>query len=375
MRALLIGFTFILPYHVMRTATLAGHRVHTLGAGYSRGVRLSRYSASFRLLDFDFHSGDYARALDQIEAECRRVDAEIILPSDDVSTRLLIALRDRLPLPTSALPPLAGFDALNNKWNFARLALANGVRVPNTALFKSTAEIKAAVDEGRLSLPLTMKPVNLSGTAGVRHLHTPSDVMTLGTIDYQPILVQSFVRGREINVNVLCRNGEIVAHVVQHRGARSFAFLENDDLLANAARAVRAANFHGPANFDTIVSDADGLGYLLECNPRFFYSIYLSAVLGLNFVDGAMRLDREPGLSLPARTDGTIRLNRELFLSPLKPWRISHDEWRLLGYHAADPVPMLCDRFNLLLGGQVAVPREVMADYGSNQDHKPVAAE
>jgi hypothetical protein len=45
---LMIAFAFTLPYHVMRSAAAAGVRVHVLGNGASRGLRLSRYCRSYR---------------------------------------------------------------------------------------------------------------------------------------------------------------------------------------------------------------------------------------------------------------------------------------------------------------------------------------
>jgi len=45
----------------------------------------------------------------------------------------------------------------------------------------------------------------------------------------------------------------------------------------------RLTGYSGPANFDAVLADGDGLSYIVECNPRFWYTIYLSMIAGLNF--------------------------------------------------------------------------------------------
>jgi len=55
MNILLLGFAFTVPYHVMRCAVAAGHRVTMLGNGPAHGLLRSTSCADFYLSDFDYH--------------------------------------------------------------------------------------------------------------------------------------------------------------------------------------------------------------------------------------------------------------------------------------------------------------------------------
>src|SRR5436190_17142382 len=104
MNGLMVAFAFGLPYHVLRTAAAAGMRVHVLGSGPSRGLRASRFCASYRKSAASGNGErDHEVVLGEIEELVRRGDIDIVFPSDDVSTRLLAAVRDRLPVRSSPL--------------------------------------------------------------------------------------------------------------------------------------------------------------------------------------------------------------------------------------------------------------------------------
>ena len=64
MNGLMIAFAFTLPYHVLRTATAAGVRVHVLGNGASRGLRMSRYCRTYHETPF---CGDMEALLGEID--------------------------------------------------------------------------------------------------------------------------------------------------------------------------------------------------------------------------------------------------------------------------------------------------------------------
>ena len=105
MNGLMIAFAFSLPYNTLRTASAAGIRVHVLGSGPSRGLRTSRHCASYTASRVDGMGGqDHEDLLGEIVEIVRRRRIDVIFPSDDVSTRLLAAIRDRLPVRSSPIP-------------------------------------------------------------------------------------------------------------------------------------------------------------------------------------------------------------------------------------------------------------------------------
>jgi predicted ATP-grasp superfamily ATP-dependent carboligase len=353
MKCLMVAFAFVLPYHVMRTAAAAGYRVHVLGNGASRGLRWSRHCASYRESRWDWHRPDAGPVLDEIRHVVRQRGIDMILPSDDVSTRLLAAHRDTLPVPTSLVPDAATFDLLNDKWRFTRYCLDHDVRVPQGWLLPDAAELTAALRNGTLTLPITAKPLSCSAGVGVVHLRDASDLKVIETIDYRPIVVQRHILGETIGFNVLSRDGEILAHASQRRDDHRFELWPNPDLLDNIERLVGQLGFTGAANFDAVLERETGLNYIVECNPRFWYTIYMSMILGVNFVDLALR-----GRGAPAPTPGTMNLS--LGDIARHPRGSSAFDRAMLRYHLGDPIPFALQRAHMVDDRDVFLPPRPM---------------
>lgn len=357
MNGLMLAFAFMLPYHVLRTATAAGVRVHVLGSGASRALRTSRHCASYGDLGCPGAPGHEARILAEIERAARRHKIDVIFPADDVSTRLLIALRDRLPVPTSLLPNLATFDLLNHKGNFTRYCRANGVRVPQAWCFDTLGALREAVAAGELGLPITVKPTNRSGSVGVFHIRGESEWKLLDQVDYRPILVQRHIVGESVCLSTVCRDGRIIAHAGQRRDERRFQLFSHPDLLANAARLAAAAGLDGPANFDAVIEAASGDSYIVECNPRFWYTIYMADFFGLNFMRPALGLAPEPETMVSDPMELSLKRT-------LKHYRSAKPADRALArYHLLDPIPYLLFRAGLFDDKDVAVDVEQMTAY------------
>ena len=195
-----------------------------------------------------------------------------------------------------------------------------------------------------------MKPTNQSGGAGVWHVVEPADLALLDAIDYRPILAQRYIRGDSVSITLLCEHGRVSAYVAQQRDAARFRVLSNDDLLDNAARLAALTSYHGIANFDAVLSAEDGLAYLVECNPRFWYSIYLVMIAGLNFVELALA----PPAALATLKSGKIRLSLRRALT--RPWQASRLDRAHAAYCLSDPVVFGLQRAKVYDDSVVAVP-------------------
>jgi biotin carboxylase len=344
---LMVAFAFTLPFHVMRVANAAGIRVHVLGSGASRGLRMSRCCRAYHQMS---SANDPDALLAEIDALVRVHAIDIIFPADDVSTRLLAALAGRLPAPCVPLPDLATFDLLNDKWNFTQFCGQNGIRAPQGRLFDNVQALHQALADGEIALPLTLKPTNRSGGVGVLHLREAADLALLDTIDYRPILVQRHITGISVSITMLCDHGKVLAHIAQERDSARFRVFANADLLDNVSRLAVVTGYHGIANFDAVLSDDDGRAHLVECNPRFWYSIYLAAIAGLNFVDLVLAPPRQT-VTLDA---GGFRLSLRRILT--RPWRASRLEWKYLFYCLSDPIVFALQRARSYDDSDVAVP-------------------
>lgn len=333
MNALMLAFAFTLPYHVMRTAAATGMRVHVLGGGAARGLKRSLCCSAYHETGC---ADDPEALLAEIERLVRDHAIDIVFPGDDIATRLLSVLSERLPVRGVPLPHIATFDLLNDKWRFTRLCLDNGIHAPQAWLFDDIGEFRDALESGAITLPVTVKPTNRSGGAGVLHIREAGELGLIDTVDYRPVLVQQHIIGETVSITALCDRGRVIAHVAQQRDARTFRVFADPDLLATVTRLIALTGYHGTANFDAVISAADGRGYLVECNPRFWYSIYLVMIAGLNFA--GLAID-PPAASGPLVTlaSGDFRLSLRRILA--RPWRASALEWRYIRYCLSDPVP------------------------------------
>jgi biotin carboxylase len=362
LNGLMIAFAFTLPYHVLRTATAAGVRVHVLGRGPSRGLRASRYCASYRKSSVDGNGeDDDAAILDEIREVVRQRGIDIIFPSDDVSTRLLASIRDHLPVRSTPLPDLATFDLLNDKGNFTRYALDHGVRVPECWLYDRGDEVRRDVLAGSLPLPITVKPTNQSGSRGVIHIRDEAELAQLDGVDYHPILVQRHIVGETIGISVICRDGAVLVHATKRQDDRHFEAFANPDLVGNVEKLVAVTKFNGPANFDAVVEETSGLAYIVECNPRLWYTIYLPMFLGLNFFSRALEEDAVSAGRAATLEHGEICLSLRATLT--KPWRATPQDWALAAYHLSDPLIYIMGRRKLVDDSEVAVQATRMQAY------------
>ncbi|HWB49558.1 MAG TPA: ATP-grasp domain-containing protein [Stellaceae bacterium] len=354
MNGLMVAFAFTLPYHVMRVATAAGIRVRVLGGGAARGLAASRYCRGYQETrsggDADILLAEIARAVD-------RCKIDVLLPADDVSTRLLAGLAGRLPARCAPLPEVATFDLLNDKWNFTGFCLSRGIRAPQAWLFETADGPRTALDTGTLALPITAKPTNRSGGVGVLHLRRPADVALLDIVDYRPVLAQRHIGGEAVSITLLCDHGRVRAHVAHQRDAARFRVIADADLLANAVRVAALTGYHGVVNFDAVLSEEDGLAYLVECNPRFWYSIYLVMLAGLNFVELALA---PPGSFAEPATlaAGDIRLSLRRAL--VKPRQARPLDRAFVSYCLSDPVAFSLQRAKVYDDSAVAVPAAQM---------------
>jgi predicted ATP-grasp superfamily ATP-dependent carboligase len=347
MNGLMLAFAFTLPYHVMRAAAAAGLKVHVLGDGASRGLKTSRFCRSYRETRF---VGDPEALLAEIGDVVRDHAIDLVIPSDDVATRLLAALRGRVPARCINVPNLDTFDLLNDKGRFTDFCRDNGVSAPQGWLFATVDDLRAALARRDIALPITVKPTNRSGGVGVFHIREPGQLPQVEAIDYAPVLVQRHIRGESVSITALCDDGRITAHVAQQRDAARFRVFADADLLAEISRLVALTRYDGTANFDAIRCDEDGRYYLVECNPRFWYSIYLVMIAGLNFVE----LSRAPPRSVPATLDGgEFRLSLRQILS--RPWRAGRLDWKFIRYCLGDPLPFLLQRVRRYDDSEAAV--------------------
>ncbi|HEX4193084.1 MAG TPA: hypothetical protein VHY80_08300 [Stellaceae bacterium] len=273
MNILLLGFAFALPYHVMRCAAAAGHQVTVLGNGPAQGLLRSPSCTDLYLSDFDYRSQDYRALVQEIAHLSIAIGFDMVMPSDDVSTRALAAIKEAIPLPTTPLPTLDIFDTLNDKTRFAHFCAEHGIPARDDL-----------------------------------------DHKTLG-------------------ITALCQQGQMVAHAVEERSARQLRIHEAPNLVAPVSRLVEASNFDGILHCDAVIDRATDLFHLTRCRPCFAPSIHPTMIAGLNFADAVINLSHGGLPPQPTLPPTTIKLYPAALRALAMPWRLSRRDWQMLRYH------------------------------------------
>ncbi|MER5465930.1 ATP-grasp domain-containing protein [Streptomyces sp. NPDC002668] len=207
-----------------------------------------------------------------------------VLSSSEYFVATAAELAARLGLPG---PSADAVRACRNKARQRRLLAEAGVPVP---AFLEVGEVAEAVDAAsRLGLPVVVKPVQGSGSVGVRlcasleEVADHADTLLAATVNERGlaapsrILVESYLTGREFSVEVV--GNEAVVAVVKHVGPPPMFVETGHDLPAAlppeqqaaltscAVLAVRALGLGWGAAHVELRLD-EGVPRVIEVNPR-----------------------------------------------------------------------------------------------------------
>ena len=230
---------------------------------------------------------------------------DVVVPCDDGAASECRALFESdlalRPLLERSLGPSSNFATLDSRYTFLRIAESFGLRVPRTQLVTDRHDLTEWHSrEGNMAV---LKVNGDSGGNGVRICRSlqesetaleslraaPSRVTALKrvVIDGDPlapwlrqrpreITMQEYIEGRPANTMVAAWEGRVLAvmSVVVvaadgPTGAATVVRVINDERMRDAAQQIttrlRMSGFFG---LDFVVSNATGIPYLIEINPR-----------------------------------------------------------------------------------------------------------
>ncbi len=344
-RVLLVSSLISMPYRVMRVAHDAGAEVYVLGSTMADCLRHSRYCAEFLPTDVAITGERDEMLAAEINRWISWFNIDMVLPGDVEATRSLIANRDLIDAALFPLPTLEQFDNLNNKWFFTRLCGELGILTPKSRYVADAEQLRDELVAGRIPLPAIVKPINHDGSLGVIRLDPDNALAQTVKVDYNPMIVQEFIEGRDIGASIYCERGEIRAFIAHELKRATYRSLDDARILAALSRVAARMNIDGVFNFDMRLTPG-GEVYYLECNPRFFFKINLSMLAGVNFVRmGLAGLDRSKAMPDPG---AAVRMPKALAATALtKPWQITGRDLKMLWYLWSDPVSSLREKLGI----------------------------
>ena len=284
----------------------AGILVQVLNAVHALGpsnciVVISKETRRFPLTNMtsqciyaDFHGSDDDYLVTEINRLAMRMLDLTVIPCDCLGERVVDRIGPRLNASVIPAPNATMLDCFDDKWEFYQFCKKHGLNVPYTQLIASKKHLDFQKVSREFRLPIIFKPVDQAGSAGVQVIHSEQEYHNkiADAVEYQfaPLLVQQYVRGLDIGVNLLSIHGRITAMAIQQRDfpqnfGAPIEFLSNPYLESAARTICEKSGYHGVMNIDARVEEKTGRVFLFESNPRFWGSLSASVWCGLNFVE------------------------------------------------------------------------------------------
>ena len=224
-------------------------------------------------------------------------DYRVIFPVTDVTAMLLVKNKEEFSKHTLVpLPDYEVFMRAMDKAETIRIAQDNGVLCPRTWVIDNIDESSLACDS--LPYPVVIKPRIASGSRGITVCQSSHELrlkFPKVVAAYGPCLIQEYIPsgGEELGVYVLFNYDSKMRAVTVQKRLRSYPIsggpstlretVKKPELIEIADRLLRALGWWGVAMVEFRVDPRDGQPKLMEVNPRWWGSLQLSILSGIDF--------------------------------------------------------------------------------------------
>ena len=219
-----------------------------------------------------------------------------------IDPEIMILAENREKFSSTGVEVLAPFEESArlcfDKYEMFRHLEKNGVRTVRT--WGSYPEVRAAIEQGLVSLPVFVKPRTGSGSVGARQV---SDMETLhAAFEQDPgLIAQELMTGEgcfdlDADVYIDTVSHEPVAIFSKKKisttigGANKTVSFKDEKLFSFVQEALKVFKFNGPIDADFFYKD--GEYYLSEINPRFggaYLHAYGAGVDFIRLIDNNLR--------------------------------------------------------------------------------------
>ncbi len=284
----------------IRSLGKAGFRVHVLGDNWLTIGFWSRFTTR-RVISPDakddlagFGAG-LLRHLLELQVSEPDSPRPVLIPMDDDSVRYVVDNCERLGAYADFIVPRPSALAICAD-KAATMALAARSRIPHPRTEVADTALSLVATIGRMSGEFIIKPVQGSGSRGVRYNQAFSTIEAESYIQtFGPALVQERIppEGDAIGVSVLFgSDGKCLAHFT-HKRLREFPNsggpstdrigIADDKLLQMSLQMLEELRWRGVAMVEWKTDPRTNTAMLMEINPRFWGSLELSVRSGVDF--------------------------------------------------------------------------------------------
>lgn len=269
-------------------------KLHVLSNQHWAPARFSRYRHKYIFKKF---GTDASERFDAVAEVIRQNHIDVVLPIEMEWIAPQDAKRHALSKLAAIVPVLdsKSFEMANNKWSLFKLMQENGIPTPPTVLCTFDGDFEQQIQH--LEFPVLIKPVTAWGGEGIRRFDDMSQLQEfLEQCDSEKIknryIVQSFLTGHVIGLNILCREGQVLAYTTQrgfipnpqkYAAAAAIRFIKHEEAVETGKKLLSLLKYNGVANVDMFYDTTENRVKVLELNTRFWGSLRGSYVAGVSF--------------------------------------------------------------------------------------------
>jgi predicted ATP-grasp superfamily ATP-dependent carboligase len=300
---------------LIRSLGRAGVRVVVASSHHAPLGAFSRYCD--RVLRYPDYETDPDGFLTWLQDVGRRHAVDVLYPIEDRSLALCVQHADRWAVRMRALlPSPAALERAGDKWETLQCARALGIPLPESYCPGSEEDVRclAAAWDG----PMVVKPRMSSGSRGLRFVEESVqlfDAYRQVAAQYPRPVVQRRVpaAGQGLGVFALLDPDRRPLAIFGHRRLREYPITggpstlresyRDEALIEQSIRLLRAMEMVGVAMVEYKVDPCSGRPLLMEINPRFWGSLQLAVLAGVDFPvlyhKASLGMDVEPVLTYP----------------------------------------------------------------------------
>ena len=235
---------------------------------------------------------DAPEYIDTIMDICKKEEINAVTTFIDPEIMILAKNREKFEaLGVEVLAPYTETAELCfDKYEFYKYLVSKGIRTPRT--YGTFEEVKAAIDNGEVSLPVFVKPRCGSGSVGARKINTLEMLKEVFEQD-ATLIAQELMTGEgafdlDADIYVDTKSHKPVSIFSKRKistvigGANKTISFKDERLFDFVKEALSVFKFNGPIDADFFYKD--GQYYISEVNPR-FGGAYLHAYgAGVDFI-------------------------------------------------------------------------------------------
>lgn len=212
--------------------------------------------------------------LEHILEICKKERIDGVFSLIDPELSLLAKEKERF-LEIGTVPIISPYDLVETCFDkFRMYQMLRQMQIPTGVCFMDKEAFYQAVEQGRISYPVFVKPVKGSASIHINKVYRKEEIELLFE-QYDDLMIQEYMDGQEYGADVYIDmiSGECTALFVKKKikmrageTDKSVSFRDGK-LFAMIKDFVERCGFRGMIDID--IFDVDGTYYISEVNPRF----------------------------------------------------------------------------------------------------------